>query len=120
RGARGFVIDEHRAPAAAGPGFQLDRAQGRNEMGADDVEAFAADPARVGRVSFGGEFLRQLIRNERVLAHEGSFALDFRWIEDAFSPAIPLQIVVSYLSTARRTAYTAAGRCRAQMQPEWA
>src|SRR2546430_10382651 len=38
-------------------------------MRTDDVETFAAHPAQVGRILFGGEFLRQLFRDDGVLGH---------------------------------------------------
>ena len=63
-GARRLVIDEHAAPAAPRPGLERDRVQVRHVVRADDVQALAAHPAGVRRVLLGGEFLRQLVRND--------------------------------------------------------
>src|SRR5262245_15832548 len=60
RGARGLVVDEHSVAAAPRPGLELDRAQARYVVRADDVEPLATHEAQIGRVLLGGEFLRQL------------------------------------------------------------
>src|SRR5262249_52980658 len=62
-------IDIHAGAAAARPGFELDIVQVRYVMGADDVETFAADPARIGSLLLGGEFLRQLVGDDCGLGH---------------------------------------------------
>src|SRR5205823_3991288 len=67
--ARGLMIDVDTAPAAPRPRLELDRAQVAHVMRADDVETFAADPAQIRRVLFGGKFLRQLVRDNSVLGH---------------------------------------------------
>src|SRR5262249_49452229 len=69
RGARGFVVDERPAGAAPRAGLQLDGAQVRDIMRADDVEALIAHPAQIGRVLFSGEFVRQFLRDDGVLGH---------------------------------------------------
>ena len=55
--------------AAPRPGLQLDGVQVRHVVRADDVEALVAHPAGVGRLLLGGEFLRQLFRDDGVLGH---------------------------------------------------
>ena len=69
RGARRFVVDENAVAAAPRPRFELDRAQVRHIMRADDVEAFVAHPAQVGRVLFGGELVRKLVRDDGIPGH---------------------------------------------------
>ncbi len=69
RGARGLVVDVDAGAAAPRPGLELDGAQIAHVVRADDVEALAAHPAQIGRVLLGGEFLRQLFRNDGVLGH---------------------------------------------------
>ena len=68
-GARGLVIDVDAGATAPRPRLELDGAQVAHVMRADDVETFAAHPAQVRRVFFGGEFLRQLFRDDGVLGH---------------------------------------------------
>ena len=67
--ARGVVIDEHRIAAAPRPGLQVDGAQIAHIERRDDVEAFGLDPAGVGRLLLGREFLRQFLGNDGVLGH---------------------------------------------------
>ena len=69
-GPRCFVVDEHAAPAAACPRLQLDGVEIGHIVGADDVEALAADPPHVRRVLLGGELLRQIVGNDCILGHE--------------------------------------------------
>ena len=69
RGARRLVVHEHAAAAAPRPGLQLDGVQVLHVGRADEVEPFALDPAGVGRLFFGGEFLRELVRNDGVFGH---------------------------------------------------
>jgi hypothetical protein len=63
------VIDIDAAAAAPRPGLELDGAQIPHVMRADDVQAFAANPAQIGCILFGGKFLRQLFRDDGVLGH---------------------------------------------------
>src|SRR5215470_2934476 len=70
RGARSLMIDEHGIATTPRPGFELDRAQARNVMRADDVEPLAAHEAQIGRVLLGGELLRQLVGNDCVFGHK--------------------------------------------------
>ena len=69
RGARGLVVDEHALAALARPGFQFDGAQIRHVLRADDVEPFLAHEAQIGRILFGLEFVRQVLRDDGVLGH---------------------------------------------------
>ena len=69
--ARGVVVDVDAAAAAARPRLELDRAQVGHVMGADDVEAFAAHPAHIGRLLLGREFLCEFVGNGRGLGHAG-------------------------------------------------
>jgi hypothetical protein len=63
------MIDIDAAPAAPRPRFEIDGAQVAHVVRTDDVETFAADPAQIGRVLFGGKFLRQLFRDDGILGH---------------------------------------------------
>ena len=69
-GARRLVVHEHAPAAAARPGLQLDGVQVLHVSRADDVEAFALDPAGVGRLLLGREFLRKVVGNDGVLGHD--------------------------------------------------
>src|SRR5712671_4028193 len=63
------MVDEHALAALAGPGFQFDGAQIRHVLRADDVEPFLAHEAQIGRILLGLEFVRQVLRDDRVLGH---------------------------------------------------
>src|SRR5262245_65292310 len=69
RGARGFVIYEHTHAGLACPRLQLDSAQVRNVLRADDVEPFRANEAQVRRVFLGLELIRQVLWDGRVVSH---------------------------------------------------
>src|SRR5262249_47695756 len=69
RGARGLVIDEHALAVLARPGLELDGAQVRHVLRADDVEPLAAHEAQVRRILLGLELVRQLLRDQRILGH---------------------------------------------------
>ena len=68
-GARGLVVDEHALAALARPRLQFDGAQVRHVLRADDVEPLAAHEAQIGRILLGLEFVRQFLRDDRVLGH---------------------------------------------------
>ena len=68
-GARGLVVDEHALAALARPRLQFGGAQVRHVLCADDVEPLAAHEAQIGRILFGLEFVRELLRDDRVLGH---------------------------------------------------
>src|SRR3954463_7350446 len=78
RGARCLVIDEHSVAATSRPRLELDRAQARNVVRADDVEPLPAHPAQIRRVLLGREFLREFSRDDCVLAHVALLALRYR------------------------------------------
>ena len=65
RDARGVVVDEDAAAAAARPGLEFHRAQVRHVLRADDVEPLRAHPAQIGRVLLGREFLGEFLGNGR-------------------------------------------------------
>src|SRR5437660_278722 len=69
RGARGLVVDEHALAGAARPRLELDRAQIRHILRADDVEPLAAHEAQIRRILLGLELVRQLLRDDRFLGH---------------------------------------------------
>ncbi len=75
RRARGIVIDEHAAAAAARPRLELDRAQILHVERADDVEAFGPHPTGVGRFLFGRELLCEFVRDDCSLRHRLSSCL---------------------------------------------
>src|SRR5712664_45998 len=68
------MVDVDAASAAPRPGLEVDMAQIRHVMGRNDVQAFGGDPADIRRVLvlFGGEFVRQLVRNLHIVRHVDS------------------------------------------------
>src|SRR5262245_56796210 len=69
RGARGFVIYEYTHAGLACPGLQLDGAQVRYVLRADDVEPFRANETQIRRVLLGLELLRQVLWDDCVVSH---------------------------------------------------
>src|SRR4029079_10683051 len=67
--AGGLVVDEHALAALARPRLQFGGAQVWHVLRADDVEPLAAYEAQIGRILFGLEFVRELLRDDRVLGH---------------------------------------------------
>src|SRR5262249_54009576 len=72
RGARGLVVDEHALAVLARPGLELDRAQVRHVLRADDVEPLGAHEPQIGRVLLGLELVGHLLRDDRILGHRGA------------------------------------------------
>src|SRR5215813_1230601 len=68
RGARGIVVEVDAVAATARPGLERDGAQVAHVVGADEVEAFAAHEAQVGRVLLGLELLRQVVGHHHIRA----------------------------------------------------
>src|SRR5258708_13016020 len=80
------MVDEHALAALAGPGFQFDGAQIRHVLRADDVEPFLAHEAQIGRILLGLEFVRQVLRDDRVLGHGRSPRVS-SWCSSGGGPA---------------------------------
>ncbi len=72
RGARGFVVDEYAPSTLARPWLELDGAQVRHVVSTDDVEPLAAHVAQIGLLRLGLEFVREFLRDDRVLGHGSS------------------------------------------------
>src|SRR5215813_15059503 len=89
RGARGFVIYEHTHAGLACPRLQLDSAQVRNVLRADDVEPFRANEAQVRRVLLGLEVIRQVPWDDRVLSHGNSLRARSWFIRSGHLAAMP-------------------------------